>query len=364
MNLKLSNEIKAEALRLGFFSCGIAKAEPVDEATATEIRQWLCQEKYAGMAYMNNHTEKRLNPCLLMPGVKSIISVALNYTPAQRIKEDEYQVACYAYGQDYHDIVKNKLRELARSFGFLPYEEKSTEDLLATNPDQLYKTIQSNDGKTTNICPQCIDENASSMVHFRAFCDSAPVLERYWAVKAGLGWTGKNHQLIIPKAGSMFVLGELFLDIELTYDEEMPNRCGSCRRCIDACPTSALGNLHAESKEYRHFFDASLCLSYQTIENRGDLSSMAKQAIGNNIYGCDKCQTACPWNRFSPSTTIEELHPNPALLTMTKEKWENLSEKDYQFLFKGSAVKRAKYAGLVRNIKAVSGKNEETKKRS
>lgn len=307
MSLKCSLDIKSEACNLGFFACGIAKAEPVDGAVARSLKRWLAEGDNAGMAYMNNYTDKRLDPRLLVPGVKSIISVAMNYAPADHIPEGEYQLAAYAYGQDYHDIVKARLHMLAARCGF---------------------------------------EN------YRVFCDSAPVLERYWAEQAGLGWTGRNHQLIIPRAGSMFFLGELFVDIELEYDQPVKNRCGHCRQCIDACPTGAL----CADKP----LDANKCLSYQTIENRGDIPPEIVEKMGNTIYGCDRCLKACPWNRFAKPTTEPLLKPKEELLQMTRADWRNLSEEQYRQLFKGSAVKRAKYAGLKRNIEAV-GKNEKTK---
>lgn len=326
---ELSRQIKAEAARLGFFACGIAHAEAVDEETAHEVKRWLSEGRHAGMDYMNNHTDKRLDPRLLMPGVQSIVSVALNYAPAQRIPQEQYQLAGYAYGQDYHDVVKTKLRSLATHFGFTPYPSPS-------NP-------------SNTLTP--------SSPYFRVFCDSAPILERYWAVKAGLGWTGRNHQLILPQAGSQFVLGELFLDIPLQYDQEMPSRCGSCHRCLEACPTHALGTWNPHRSHQRQPLDAHRCLSYQTIENREDLNPTTIQAMGNTIYGCDRCQTVCPWNRLAPPTDIPELQPRTELLEMTREKWLRLSEDDYRRLFKGSAVKRAKYTGLMRNINAV-GKKE------
>ncbi len=298
MNSKLSNDIKAEAINLGFYSCGIAKAAPVEEEVARHVLQWIDNDGYADMQYMANNTDKRLDPTLLMEGTKSIVCVALNYFPPERIPEGEFQFADYALGSDYHDIVKSKLFQLAAHFGF---------------------------------------EN------FRAFCDTAPVLERYWAVKAGLGWTGRNHQLIIPHAGSKFFLGELFLDIELEYDEPMPSRCGNCHACIDACPTGAL----KKDKE----LDASLCLSYQTIENRGEIPHDIASKMGDTIYGCDRCQTACPWNRFATPTTEPLLQPREELLKMTRKEWENLTVEQYQKIFKGSAVKRVKYGGLMRNIK-------------
>ena len=326
MSLKLSNDIKAEAKRLGFFACGIAKAAPVEPDTAAEVRRWLDNACFAEMAYMNNYTDKRLNPQLLMPGLKSIVCVAMSYAPAQRMPKGQYQLASYAYGQDYHEVVKGKLRQLAAHFGFEPYIEEG----VSPSPSV-----------------------AESPPRYRVFCDSAPILERYWAVKAGLGWTGRNHQLIIPKAGSMFVLGELFLDIELNYDEEMPNRCGNCHKCVDVCPTKALGTWQDMANKKTFLFDARRCLSYQTIEYRGDLNPEVAQAMGDTIYGCDKCQTICPWNAHPIATNVEELAPKAELMSMTREQWHNLTEDDYRRLFKGSAVKRAKYAGLMRNIKAV-----------
>ncbi len=309
-SISLSKEIKAEAMNLGFFTCGIARAGTVDKVTSSHILHWLADHDNAGMDYMNNYTEKRLNPVLLMDGLKSIVSVALNYTPSKTLPKDQFQLSAYALGQDYHEVVKTKLRLLAEHFQFK---------------------------------------------HYRVFCDSAPILERYWAEKAGLGWTGRNHQLIIPYAGSMFFLGELFLDQELDYDQPMKNRCGNCHRCIDACPT------HALRKDQE--IDANLCLSYQLIENRGELSEKAKEKMGNVIYGCDRCQLACPWNRFAGPNQIPELQPREELLKMTKKDWENLTVEEYRKLFKGSAVKRAKYAGLMRNIKAAQKTSEEIKKK-
>jgi len=300
MNSAFSNKIKAEALRLGFFACGIAEARPVDADTAHRFTEWLSQGRQAEMHYMENHLDKRLDPRLLMQGVRSIVCVALNYSPAQRIPADEYQIAAYAYGHDYHDIVKQKLHQLAAFVGVTDY---------------------------------------------RVFSDSAPILERYWAVQAGLGWEGRNHQLIIPQAGSMFFLGELFLPIELHYDTPQSPRCGNCHRCLDACPTKALTD---------DGFDASRCISYQTIENRQAIPPDIAAKMGNSIYGCDRCQQACPWNRFARPTDEPLLQPRPELLQMTKEKWRHLTEDDYRRLFKGSAVKRAKYSGLTRNIKAIN----------
>lgn len=321
---QLAGHIKAEARRLGFFACGIAKAGPVDEATAAIVRSWLADGGEAGMDYMAHYTDKRLDPRLLMPGVRSIVSVALNYAPRRTLPADGYQIASYALGQDYHDIVRQKLRQLyAAVFG----QEAAREAFRKGTPG---------DGTPR---------------HARVFVDTAPVLERYWAQKAGLGWTGKNHQLIIPHAGSMFFLGELFLDTELPPDQPMASRCGNCRRCIDACPTHAVTETT---------FDAARCLSYQLIENRGDLSEDARQKMGNVIYGCDRCQQACPWNRFATPNDTPELQPKEQLLAMGKADWEHLTIDGYRNLFKGSAVKRVKYEGLMRNIQAAgNGKKDE-----
>lgn len=308
---ELSQRIKAEAKNLGFFACGIAQADAVDPEVVASYKKWIGEGDHATMAYLENYPDKRFDPRLLMDGLKSIVSVALNYAPANRLPDGEPQFAAYALGKDYHDVVKNKLRQLAELLGFEEY---------------------------------------------RAFCDSAPVLERYWAVKAGLGWTGRNHQLILPHAGSMFFLGELFLPVELVYDEPMASCCGNCHACVDACPTHALRMEEPDATVAKHrqvaktCFDARLCLSYQTIENRGDIPHELSDKMGDTIYGCDRCQTACPWNRFSQPNTTPELQPSDELLNMTREDWLALTEEDYRRLFKGSAVKRAKYSGLMRNI--------------
>jgi epoxyqueuosine reductase len=303
-----SDKIKAEAKDLGFFACGIARACAVDDITTKEFRQWIDNGCYAGMEYMTNYPDKRLDPRRLMPEVKSIICVALSYAPQKRLPSNSYQIAAYAYGNDYHEIVKSKLHKLAERL-----------------------TLQ----------------------HYRAFCDTAPILERYWAVKAGLGWTGRNHQLIIPNAGSMFFLGELFVNIELYYDKPQKNRCGTCHACIDACPT------HALSPES---IDTNRCLSYLTIENHGDIPAQYAEQMGNCIYGCDRCQDICPWNRrFAIPTQEPQMQPSDDLLSMTKEKWNNLNEEDYRRLFRGSAVKRAKYCGLMRNIHALTSTSTKDK---
>lgn len=307
-----SSFIKEEAKRLGFFACGMAKALPVDEEVARGYQRWIAKGYEAGMQYMANNMDKRLDPRLLVPGVKTIVSVALNYAPRKTLPASGYQLAAYALGLDYHELMKERLRTFAESISPIPLPPHGQ-----TEGDNLV----------------------------RCFCDTAPVLERYWAMKSGLGWIGKNHQLIIPHAGSMFFLGEVFLPFEVdVYDKPMTSRCGNCHRCLDACPTHAI----TEKAE----FESDKCLSYQLIENRGELSSEAKAAMGNTIYGCDRCLAACPWNRFSIPTTEPSLQAKPELLAMTKEDWHNLSVDDYRKLFKGSAVKRVKFEGLKRNIAA------------
>ena len=326
-------EIKVEAERLGFFACGIARAEPVDAETAAAVRGWISKGSQATMDYMANYTEKRLNPCLLVPGTKSIVSLAMNYAPAQTMPETEYQLAAYAYGQDYHDVMTAKLRQLAALIANKFEGESDSE-------------VGENDGDNTAITTPKTNETSEEPVgEIRVFVDTAPVLERYWAQRAGLGWIGKNHQLIIPRAGSMFFLGEIFLPYEFdSYDSPMPSRCGNCRRCIEACPTCAI------TDEWG--FDSEKCLSYQLIENRGELSEQAKQSMGTTIYGCDRCQTACPWNKFATPNTTPEFQPKSELLAMTKADWHNLTIDEYRALFKGSAVKRVKFDGLKRNISA------------
>lgn len=303
MSSRLSTDsIKAEAQRLGFFRCGVARAAKVSDAYANLFLGRLRRREFADMHYMYENVDKRLDPRLLMPDVKSIICVAMSYAPPRQMPQEEYQIAAYAMGKDYHDVMKKRLFQLA----------------------------------------EYIKEVAGD-VHYRCFVDTAPVLERYWAQQAGIGWIGKSQLLIIPNAGNMFFLGELFIDLELSYDEPMASRCGRCRRCLDACPTHAL---------HENGLRAEACLSYQTIENRGEISAEAASKLGNRIYGCDECTRACPWNRFAKPTEVDELQPNAKLLAMKKADWQSLTEDEYRTLFKGSAVKRAKYAGLMRNIQA------------
>ena len=297
--------IKSEAERLGFDICGIAKAEAVAPDVAAMYNSWVRQGKHATMGYLERNGEKRLNPTLLVEGCKSIITVAMNYAPKQPIEG----IADYAQGKDYHKIVK----------------------------DRLFLLLQS----INSICP----------VQGRAFCDSAPVLERYWAMMSGIGYIGRNRHLIIPGKGSKFFLGELFVDIELCYDTPLQrDLCGNCRKCIDNCPGKALGETG---------LDANRCLSYLTIENRGELPKNIGEKMGNCFYGCDRCQTVCPHNRFATPNSTPELQPATQLLQMTPSKWHSLSKEEYDNIFAGSAVQRCGYEQLIRNITAL-GNDDET----
>ncbi len=312
MSLRSSTEIKRAALALGFAACGIARAERVGREEEERLRSWLAAGGHADMSWLENHLDLRLDPRLVLDGTRSIVSVALSYAPARRLPEGELQMAAYALGQDYHEVVRQRLHRLAAE--------------IYGSPEQ-------------------------AVGHYRAFADSGPVLERYWAQQAGIGWVGRNQLLIIPGAGSMFFLGELLIDFETEYDAPMPNRCGRCRRCVDHCPTHALS--------VDGLFVSERCLSYQTIEHRGPLSEPVRQAMGDCFYGCDRCQEACPWNKKARPTTVAEFQPRPELLAMTRERWAQLAEDDYRRLFKGSAVKRAKYEGVRRNIAAVLDKRRE-----
>ena len=301
----LTRFIKSEALRLGFTICGIAKAEPVQNETALAYNHWIEQGNHSTMGYLERNLEKRFNPTLLVEGCKSIICVAMNYTPAQTVEG----IAAYAQGKDYHKVVK----------------------------DRLFLLLQS----INNVCA----------AKGRAFCDSAPVLERYWAAKAGIGYIGRNRQLIIPGKGSSFFLGELLVDIELCYDTPQErNLCGNCRKCIDACPGKALSE---------NGLNAHKCLSYLTIEHRGELPENIGEKMGNCFYGCDRCQTVCPHNRFATPNTTAELQPADALLQMTREQWNTLTKEEYDTLFANSAVERCGYEQLMRNIAAIQT-NEKT----
>lgn len=299
-----SAQIKEYALTLGFDACGICSAEEVDLENQEGYKNWIDNSFYAGMDYMARNEDKRCNPALLVEGARSVVCVALNYYPEAKAPEENPQFAYYAYGKDYHDVVKAKLQQL---FDFIKSLNPSAEG--------------------------------------RPFVDTAPVLERYWAAKAGLGFIGKNSLLIIPKRGSYFFLGELILNLDLEYDKPLSLSCGNCTRCLDACPTKAI--------VAPRIVDANKCISYQTIENKGEIDEAIVPHLNNRFYGCDICQQVCPWNRYSKPHKTEEFDPSQAFLDLSFEKLDNLTVEEYQVIFKGSAVKRAKYSGLKRNLEAL-----------
>lgn len=308
--------VKAEAARLGFHACGLSVAGPVDASHSAFFRRWLTHGHYAGMEYMAGHVDLRLNPCLLVEGTQTIVSVAMNYQPLRELPEKQPQLAWYAYGKDYHDLMRQRLRLLLES-------------------------LQSRYGES---------------LQGRAFCDTAPVLERYWAWRGGLGWIGRHSQLVIPRCGSAFFLGELFLNMQADcYDRPMDSKCGTCMRCVEACPMHAIGEADG--------LDAARCLSYLTIESREPLiPEEAAARMAPYFYGCDRCLRACPALRMGSPTNEEWFRPSDELLDMTEEKWNRLTVEDYRRLFKGSAVKRAKYDGLMRNINAIKTGSESASK--
>ena len=316
----LSILIKNKAYQLGFDACGIAEVASAD-TEALFFDRWIAEGCHAGMKYMENYRDIRLNPAGLVEGARSVISVALNYYPAVKQSPDAPRISYYAYGKDYHLVVKDKLRQLWQYIADLvPVLDTGPQ---ANRPDQS-------------------DIHTDSSSAARIFTDSAPILERYWAWKAGLGWIGKNTNLIIPGKGSFFFLGEIVTTLELDYDHPQANRCGSCRRCLDACPTGAL--------ERPGHLDAGKCLSYLTIEHKGDIPTEQAARLGNRLYGCDTCQEVCPWNRFARPTREAAFHPTPDFLSLQKESLQDFTREDYNRIFAKSAVKRAKYEGLIRTI--------------
>lgn len=309
----LSQQIKDYALSIGFDACGICKVETVDQIQQHQYRMWIEQGCHADMDYLARNIDKRYNPLLLVEGVRSIISLALNYYPHERQPDAVPQFAYYAYGKDYHEVMKAKLNRL------LDY----------------IKTLMPN-------------------VNGRVFCDTAPLLERYWAAKAGLGFIGKNTLLIIPKRGSYFFLGEVLIDVELAYDTPLSLSCGKCTRCLDSCPTGAI--------ERPHWLNAQKCISYQTIENKGEIDQRIASLLNNRMYGCDICQQVCPWNKYARPHSTPEFMPHAEFLSMDYATIATMTREDYQRIFKGSAVKRAKYEGLKRNFDAlVSNRNANDK---
>ncbi|WP_299004667.1 tRNA epoxyqueuosine(34) reductase QueG [uncultured Tenacibaculum sp.] len=296
-----SNFIKEQAKRLGFLECGIAKADFLEEE-APRLEKWLQNGYHGEMHYMENHFDKRLDPRLLVDGAKSVISLSYNYFPSEVQQEGSYKISKYAYGQDYHHIIKDKLRE-------------------------LLQLINDEIGEVSGRC----------------FVDSAPVLERAWAQKSGLGWNGKHSLLIQKQQGSFFFLAELIIDLELEYDEPFKtDHCGSCTRCIDACPTQAILP--------NNTVDGSKCISYLTIELKDAIPSEFKGEMQDWMFGCDVCQDVCPWNRFSQPHEESLFMPQENLLQMTKRDWQELTQETFSKVFKKSAVKRTKFTGLLRNI--------------
>ena len=305
VNLKNINShtqlIKTEAKRLGFSSCGIAKAGFLEDE-APKLEKWLKNGYHGEMSYMENHFDKRLDPTILVPGAKSVISLQYNYFTDKEQVTDTYKISKYAYGEDYHHIIKEKLFELL------------------------------------NFITENIGE-----VEARVFTDSAPVLERAWAKKSGLGWIGKHSLLITKQKGSFHFLAEIILDLELNYDNEFKtDHCGSCTKCIDACPTEAILPDNT--------INGSKCISYLTIELKNEIPAFMKGKFDNRIFGCDICQNVCPWNRFSLLHNEPKFEPHPDLLQMTKQDWEEITEDIFKRIFKKSAVKRTKFKGLNRNI--------------
>ncbi|MEO6870576.1 MAG: tRNA epoxyqueuosine(34) reductase QueG [Ginsengibacter sp.] len=295
--------VKATALSLGFDYCGIAKAETLDE-DARKLERWLSKGYNGTMSYMENYFDLRIDPSKLVPGAKSVITLLLNYFPKEQQKTDAPQISKYAYGNDYHEVIKKKLNN------FL----------------------------------QLLKENIGE-VHGRGFTDSAPVLERSWAVRSGLGWVGKNGNFITKQNGSFFFIATLIIDLELEADNPfIKDYCGSCTRCIDNCPTEAI----LPDK----VIHGSKCISYFTIELKDLLiPSEMKGKFENKMFGCDICQDVCPWNRFSKPTNEIEFTPLNEVLNFSKNDWEELTEESFKIIFKKSPLKRSKFQGIKRNLK-------------
>lgn len=296
-----SKLIKAEAKRLGFLSCGISEAGFLEEE-APRLENWLNQNRHGEMRYMENHFDKRLNPTLLVEDAKSVISLTLNYFPSEQQNPASYKLSKYAYGQDYHHVIKDKLNELLH-------------------------TVHTEIGE----------------VFGRAFVDSAPVLDKAWAAKSGLGWIGKNSNLLTQQVGSFYFIAELIVDLDLEYDHATTDHCGTCTACIDACPTDAI--------IAPYVVDGSKCISYFTIELKNNIPLEMKGKMDDWIFGCDVCQDVCPWNRFSKPHNEPLFNPNLEILSMSKTDWEEITKDTFNKVFKNSAVKRTKLEGLTKNIK-------------
>ena len=297
---KYTNLIKTEAKRLGFLSCGISKAGFLEE-DAPRLEKWLNQNHHGKMDYMTDYFDKRLDPTLLVPDSKSVISLLLNYYPPDFQNADSYKISKYAYGKDYHSVLKKKLKKLLRA-------------------------IRTEIGDVSG----------------RAFMDFAPVMEKSWAAKSGLGWIGKNANLIAQKTGSFYFIAELILDLELEYDNPTTDHCGSCTACIDACPTEAI--------VAPYVVDGSKCISYYTIELKENIPQEMKGKLDDWMFGCDVCQDVCPWNRFSKAHSEPLFTPYPELLSYSKKDWEEITEETFAKVFTNSPLKRTKLEGLKRNI--------------
>lgn len=296
--------IKSTAYELGFSFVGISKAKRLDE-DAIKLENWLNNNRHASMKYMENHFEKRVDPTKLVEGSKSVVSLLYNYHTPEQLNLDKYKISKYAYGEDYHDVIRQKLNH------FL---------------EIIRQTIGEVDG--------------------RGFVDSAPVLDRAWARESGIGWVGKNGMLITRQHGSEFFLAELIIDLELEYDSPIKDYCGTCTKCIDECPTDAI----LPNKE----LDSNKCISYLTIELRGEpIHESFKENMEGWIFGCDICQDVCPWNRFSITHQEPKFRPSAQLMELNDQKLEDLDEETFKNMFKKSAIKRTKYSGLKRNIEFV-----------
>ena len=292
--------IKAEAKRLGFLSCGISKAGFLVEE-APRFEQWLRNSQHGQMSYMENNFDKRLDPTLLVEDAKSVISLLLNYYPENLLQEDSYKISKYAYGTDYHFVIKEKLKEFLFS-------------------------IQSNIGEVSG----------------RAFVDSAPVLDKAWAAKSGIGWIGKNSNLLTQKVGSFYFIAELIIDLDLDYDNATTDHCGTCTACIDSCPTDAI--------VAPYIVDGSKCISYFTIELKDNIPAEMRGKFDDWIFGCDICQDVCPWNKFSKPHNEPLFEANPQLLNFSKKDWDEITEETFKIVFKDSPLKRSKFIGIKKNI--------------
>lgn len=304
---ELSRFIKIEATRLGFTFCGLARAEFLEEE-APRLEEWLRRGYHGKMSYMENHFDRRLDPCKLVPGAKSVVSLVYNYYPKKDLaRGNNFKIAKYAYGEDYHGVIKQKLRAL-----LIRMKEEAGE------------------------------------INGRAFVDSGPVLERVWAARSGVGWVGKNSLILNRSMGSFFFLAELILDIELDYDGPVKDYCGSCTACMEACPTGAIPEPYV--------VDGSRCISYFTIELKEEIPQSYRGQFEDWIFGCDICQDVCPWNRFSRPNNEPRFDANLQMESISRTEWLDISKDVFQKVFKKSALQRAKFEGLRRNIEFASQK--------